>query len=305
MSGKLIRFAWFVVLSATCVAFAGPATAQTSAPASAQAGVEWGKKNNVPLVEWMVDEPRENPNPWNRNLTDTIAYCDLAGKVEGAVRMVTPMGDSGAGKDYTVLLDHVEIIDTHANKTSEKLMTRAMKDAKPELWVYNTGADRYSNGFYIWRIGSGGKHEWHFSEWILGSSTPKYLGRDVHNPFILYEYDPYSVSAPPSYPGALLVQEGFITMHDGAMDYRYLHALDQAIAKAEKANEKPDVVAQAKAYQEMLRKSISPIPTVENMASEADLAGLGSGIVEGFKKPIDEWRAQAAELIQKLEGAGE
>ena len=108
----------------------------------------------------MADEPREAPNPWNRNLADSIAYGDLMHEA-GVTSFITPMGDTESGKDYTVLADHVDIISTHAWKGSAGLIARTHEKGKT-LWLYNTGMDRFSWGFYNWRARSEGRWEWHF-----------------------------------------------------------------------------------------------------------------------------------------------
>ena len=56
----------------------------------------------------VTDEPREHPNPWNRNLADSITYADLMHEA-GVTSFITPMSDTESGKDYTVLADHVDI----------------------------------------------------------------------------------------------------------------------------------------------------------------------------------------------------
>ncbi len=63
-------------------------------------------ETNLPVAIEVVDEPRETPNPWNRNLADTIAYAKLWHQVAGLQTFVTPMSDGNAGKDSTVLADN-------------------------------------------------------------------------------------------------------------------------------------------------------------------------------------------------------
>ena len=68
----------------------------------------------------------------------------------GVTSFITPMGDRESGKDYTVLVDHVDILSTHAWKGSAGLIARTHKEGNA-LWLYNTGMDRFSWGFYNWR----------------------------------------------------------------------------------------------------------------------------------------------------------
>lgn len=261
----------------------------------------YARSNQLPLVCWLVDEPRENPNPWNRNLADTMRYCDLAGKVPGIVRMIDPMGDSNSGVDYLPLLDHVDIIDTHAGKSSEKFITTAVKNGKPELWIYNTGKDRYSNGFYVWRAGATGKHEWHFNQWNY-ENPGKYPGKDVHNPLMVYEIGDATAPAPLNYRGGLLPKESLFTMAGGINDYRYIWTLQQAIAQVRKdaqpnaADPRIAAADQAQKFLDDLKVKIPLIPEVKNLT---DLAAVGEGLSGAAE--LEAWKKQVAQFIVKLQ----
>jgi hypothetical protein len=260
---------------------------------------EWAKEHNVPLVFWLVDEPRENPNPWNRNLADTIEHCKLAGQVAGATRMVTPMGDQNSGKDYTVLCDHLEIVNTHAGKSSQKLMERAMNSGgKLELWIYNVGADRLSNGFYLWRVGATGKHEWHFNQWTAPATARRWSSAEPNVPFGAHSFNPYTVPAPRRFKGALLPMEGLFTMATGAADYRYVYTLEQAIAACKANGSNKDKVAEAEAFLTALKGRIPVLPPVKNLV---DLAGVGEGL--DVVLSLEDTRAKIAELIVTLQGS--
>ena len=54
-------------------------------------------EQKLPVAVEIVDEPREVPNPWNRNLADTIAYAKMV-KEAGLTGFVTPMGDTNSGR---------------------------------------------------------------------------------------------------------------------------------------------------------------------------------------------------------------
>ena len=98
------------------------------------------KKMELPVVITSVDEPRERGlNSWNRNYADTIRYCDWLGEVGGIRVCCNPMGDITHGKDYTPMIDHVDVLSTHAWKNSEKFMKGALAKGKT-LWLYNFGA---------------------------------------------------------------------------------------------------------------------------------------------------------------------
>ena len=262
--------------------------------------VEWSEDADVPLVLWVVDEPRESPNPWNRNLDDTIEYLKLCAKVKGAIRMVTPMGDRNSGKDYTPLLDYLEIVATHPGSNSAKMIQRAMTDPKLELWIYNAGQDRASNGFYLWRVGATGKHEWHYNMFTAEKTKGGYMGSDIHNPFIGYEYTGATVPAPLNYKGGVLFREGMLTMSQGAYDYRYLYTLEREIAQCKQAGKKAAEVAEAERFLEALKAAIPVLPDVKNLVKEEDLALVGGGLEGGWAQQLEAWRKKVADLIVKL-----
>jgi hypothetical protein len=216
--------------------------------------------------------------------------------------MITPMGDSSGGKDYLPMLDEMEIVATHATKSSTKMIERAMATGKPALWIYNTGKDRYSNGFYIWRVGSGGKHEWHYVTGLGETYAGKYPGREMHNPVLGYEFNNVSFPAPLRFKGAMLPGEGLMTMSAGVYDYRYLYTLDQAIADAKKAGgAKAADAAEAEKFLASLKAAIPVLPEVKKLASEKDLAQVGEGIDVG-SLGLEASKRKVAEFIVKLQG---
>ena len=154
------------------------------------------RKSGLPVALEVSDEPRENPNPWNRNLADSITYADLMHEA-GVTSFITPMSDKEGGKDYTILADHVDILATHAWKGSAGLIARTHEKGKT-LWLYNTGMDRFSWGFYNWRARSEGRWEWHFCA-PDDAARSGYPGREWYNPFTaVHGFAPY---APPAdYP---------------------------------------------------------------------------------------------------------
>ena len=275
----------------------GFATAYTSAVMQL---TEWAQRAGVPIVHWVVDEPREQPNPWNRNFADTVSYLRLAGQVPGAVRMVTPMGDTNRGRDYLPMLDHMEIVATHATKSSARMIRRAMAGPKPALWIYNVGQDRYSNGFYVWRVGAGGKHEWHFNQWVSEAPAAGYPGREMHNPFLAYEFGKATVPAPPEFPGAMLPTARLLTMSAGAADFRYLHTLERAVAARRSDAARAADVAEARKLLAALKKVIPVLPEVKGLASPEDLALVGKGIAGG-RPDLETWKRKVAELIARLQ----
>ena len=280
------------------VEMAGFETAYYSA---VQQTVNWAADNGVPLILWVVDEPREMPNPWNRNLDDTIAHLKIIEGMPGATRMSTPMGDTNKGKDYMPLLDHLEVVATHPTPHSAKMIARAMKDPELGLWIYNAGRDRYSNGFYVWRVGATGKFEWHFSMWTHEKKRGGYMGSEMHNPFLNYEYNGTFVSAPLTYKGAVLPTESLMTMSMGINDYRYLYTLERAIAAAGEDGTKQPALKEATQFLADLRQGIPVIPETKGLSSVQNLADVGKGLAGDQRLMLDTWRRQVAALIVALQ----
>ena len=264
--------------------------------------VDWANTTKTPLIHWVVDEPRETPNPWNRNLADTIAYCKLARQAPGATLLVTPMGDANTGVDYLPLLDHLDIVSTHPTHHSARMIERAMRDPKLGLHIYNAGKDRFSTGFYVWRVGATGKWEWHFNQWVHEARKDGYAGRDVHNPFLPYEHTAAAVPAPLSHKGGVLPKEEMFTTAQGIDDYRYVLTLEREIARAKAGGQRATAVAEAEAYLAALRNGIPVTPDVANLAGAADLALVGEGIKGDAADGVEAYRRKVADLIVKVQG---
>jgi hypothetical protein len=254
----------------------------------------------LPVAVQSVDEPRETPNPWNRNLEQTNLYGDWLKEAGVANTMVTPMGDANSGKDYTSLVDHHDIIATHAGRTSERLMTLTPERGKT-LWLYNCGMDRLSWGFYNWRVGSLGRWEWHF-RWHEDGGDNGYLNEEWYNPFTrLSAYAPEAPHA--GYPGAMLYQSAFLTCADGITDAAYLYTLEQTLESARKNPGKAAVVARADALLAEIRRTIPFLPGVRGIASIDDGALVGQGLKTEAAGQCETWRRQIAAAIVELHSA--
>lgn len=250
----------------------------------------------LPVAVEVVDEPREVPNPWNRNLADTIAYADMLHEA-GLRTFVTPMGDSNQGKDYTVLAEHVDIISVHAYPGSKGQIMSTREHGKT-LWLYNTGKDRFSWGFYNWRVGSKGRWEWHFC-WSEGGSKGGYPGDEWYNPFTsrhgLAPNAPYS-----KYRGGMLFQSAYLSIAEGVNDYRYLHTLEKAIEASRAAGTNLETVGAARAFLEALKRVIPEFPRIKGIATPEDGALVGMGIEGDAVQYLDDWRTKIAEFLRVL-----
>lgn len=262
---------------------------------------EFLDKMGLPVAVEVVDEPREVPNPWNRNLADTIAYADILHEAGVRNTFVTPMGDTQSGLDYTGLVDHVDIVSTHATDNSKRFMGDTIEKGKI-LWLYNTGMDRFSWGFYNWRAGSKGRWEWHFC-WSSYDTEGGYPGAEWYNPFT--GMHGFALNAPyHSYPGGVLFQSVYLDVAEGITDTAYIYSLERALEAHRKAGTKKDTVKQAEEFLAALKRAIPPFPRVKGLASPEDGALVGMGIEDEARLMVDQWRRKIAELLKEL-SAGE
>jgi len=249
----------------------------------------WG----LPVVINAVDEPREyRLNSWNRTYDHTIKYCDWLTDVGGLRVACNPMYDRTHGKDYTPMVDHVDVLSTHAWKQSEKFMKQTLAKGKT-LWLFNCGRDRYSYGFYNWRWRSRGRWEWQFMEHGDGA-VGGYPGREWYNPFT----DLHSCTncAPHTkIKGGLLYQAHFFQISAGINDYAYLYTLERVLKTA-----RGPAADEARAYLAALVRAMPEFPQIHGLASADDGPKVGMGIDDDARLMVDEWRAAVAGLLKKL-----
>ena len=165
------------------------------------------------------------PIPGTGTSQTPLVYAKMV-KEAGLTGFVTPMGDTNSGKDYSILADHVDVLSVHGWKASAKLMERAA-EKKRTLWLYNTGMDRFSWGFFAWRAGAVGRWEWHFSS-PEDQARGGYPGREWFNPFTASHG--LASDGPLTYPGGILYQSAFLEAAEGISDYAYLLTLEKALA---------------------------------------------------------------------------
>ncbi|MFC1582598.1 hypothetical protein ACFL4W_03560 [Planctomycetota bacterium] len=234
---------------------------------------------NVPYAIEIVDEPREVPNPWNRNLKDTNTYGDWMGEVGFTTRFVTPMGDGSRETDYTSLADHADIISIHAGAGS-KGQEAAAKAKGKALWFYNTSSDRFSWGFYPWARGVTGRWEWHWM-WSDGPSAGGYPGRESYSPFS--GQNGYTIPAPWSAGrGGFLFKTQMARIAAGCTDRAYIYTLEELI----KAKSGSAAAQAGTALLEKIKKEVPPYPHNEAYHAAAHHAA--------------EWRAAIAKAIIAL-----
>lgn len=253
----------------------------------------------LPVGLETVDEPREVPNPWNRNVKDTNTYGDWIREAGGPKTFSTPMGDGSKGADNTTLVDHHDIISVHAWQASKKLMEKTRSTPGKILWFYNTGMDRLSWGFYAWRMGAVGRWEWHWC-FVDGSGPDGYPADDEwYTPFTsrsaVANHAPYG-----QFTGGVIFKSSLLTASQGITDYTYIYNLEQALEAAKADAGKAKTVADAKAFLEALKKSVPEFPGIKNMASADAGALVGAGLDTPVAELTDAWRNKIGEFLVAL-----
>ena len=256
-------------------------------------------KSGLPVVVCAVDEPREYKiQAWNRNFEDTCAYADLLR--EGGIKtMVNPMADKSGKKDYTGFVDHLDVYSSHAWTRSEKSFHLAKEKGKT-IWLYNSGMDRYTWGFYNWRFGSQGRMEYAFYD--EGENT---AGRAMQGVFAYPGKDWFNQlngkcgnapSAPyTKYKGGHVFQSSYSEVSMGITDYAYIYTLTEAIKKADAGK-----AAIAKAATEFLAKIQQEMPEFVKIMAIENGGQVGAGSLDDARNHVDEWRAKIAEYLKEL-----
>lgn len=237
----------------------------------------------LPYAVEVVDEPREIPNPWNRNLADTITYADLLSEEGFTHRFITPMSDESGGKDYSTLVDHADVLSIHAWPLARKLRQGTLA-ANKTLWFYNSGMSRFAWGAYPWAHGASGRFEWHWSAPEINHSLG-YPGDDWYNPFT--STDATAPNAPiESFPGGFLYKSTLLNAADGITDWTYLYTLERALREHKKSGTKGDVVQKAEAFVKEVKSRVPDFPGTEGNADPID--------------KLEGWRTAAAGLLKEL-----
>jgi hypothetical protein len=258
---------------------------------------KWIESFGLPVAMEVVDEPREMPNPWNRRRDETIRYADWLHEA-GFKTFVTFMADTNQGKDYTPIVDHVDVVSVHAWEQSAKLIARAAASNKT-LWIYNTGMDRFSWGFYNWRMNSKGRWEWHFcspdSPTVEGYPNPDewftpFTGRTA-----------YTLHAPYfDFPGGMLFKSAYFGVAEGIGDCAYIHTLERAIEAAKSDAAKAKAAADAAAFLASLKKAIPQFAKIKNMSSADAGALVGAGMDTPVAEMAEPWRRKIAQFLVQL-----
>ena len=257
----------------------------------------FNEKMALPVVVYTVDEPREAPNPWNRNLEQTNRYGDWA-KETGITTIIDPMSDSAGGLDYTSLVDHHDIIAVHAFEGARKLIEKTQSAGKT-LYFYNTGRDRLSWGFYNWRMDSKGRWEYSWSSSEGGEAMGYPALEEWYTPFA--GKNCLSLRAPyGEFPGGFLFKSAYFNMAEGIADYAYIVTLEKRLAAVQSNAAKSKTVAEAREFLKSLKTSIPQFPGIGNMSSADGGALVGAGLNTPVAELCEPWRRKIAAFLVAL-----
>lgn len=250
---------------------------------------DWAAREKLPLLFWLVDEPRESAatrfagaRPWNRNGADTLRLLRLARQVPGVRTTVSPMADRGEGQDYTPMASLADVTQTHAWPGSRRLIERARREHA--LWVYNNGANRLSYGFALWKLGARGRWQWHYQDWVGQPYNP--VDADDGS-----RTETGAVYPSPEGPVATVAYE-WTAM--GTWDFRVVTTLSREAAVARDPARRSAAQAANRLLAE-IRRTLPEFPD----------SGLGEGTESGSATttvlPLERWRRDAERLLVVLQ----
>jgi hypothetical protein len=246
---------------------------------------EYFKSKGLNVLIYPADEPREcNTNRWNRNLADTIKYCEIIRKnVPGAKIYVDPMHHENSGVDYLPLAEHVDVLGTHPWDKSANFNEYCKTHDTPDLAYFNAIVwDRYDFGFQVAAAKATAFWQWHF-QWDLLPFVPFHTGFK------------WGLTIPG--PDGPIDKPRIEIFSESVDDYRYLATLEERIGAAKASGKASVAVAAAeKALGEFY--AVAPEYPVQGR----DYAPRRSRDVIGGKT-LDEWRSAFAECIEAIDAA--
>jgi hypothetical protein len=205
--------------------------------------------------------------------------------------------DVNGYKELTLMAPHVSILAFNpgwdgpqgVNKGKRQLLNaetvEQVKDMGATPWLVNIGKDRFSNGYYYWkmsRLGIRGKMEWIYSDF---SALPhnRFDGRGSNT----------SVLDAAVYPGpdyTILSTIPFERMRQGLDDFAYLHTLEYMTENAPSSTIRDEAEALIKRIDAMIDDDFSKYSTP------------GSGVYRWDDALYNSLRHEISDMIIKLKG---
>ena len=171
---------------------------------------------------------------------------------------IVTSADANGYKEVRLLAPEVDIIAfnngwagpervNEDRKLLHKETVELIKKAGAEPWLVNIGKDRFSNGYWLWKmvgLGVGGKLEWIYRS---------YDGMPYNS------FDAQPMGAPTVFPGpdgTVIPSLDYQRMLMGLNDLAYLNTLEKSIASRKKSGQVDSTIASAEAFLKKLDRSI-------------------------------------------------
>lgn len=247
---------------------------------------EYFESKGLEVLLYPADEPRErNTNRWNRNIEDTIRYCDMIhDNIPGARIYVDPMRDGNAGVDYYSLVEHVDVLGTHPWDQSSRFVEHCRREGRPDLVYFNAIMwDRYDFGLQVAAAGAKGFWQWHY-QWDLVPFLPFHTGFK------------WGVTYPG--PDGPLDKPRIEMVADAIDDYRYLATLEERMRAAESSEKAAAALAEARKTLDEFYAKAPPYPTKADYSSRPRAP---RDVIAG--KTLDQWRDTFAAHIIAINNA--
>ena len=239
-------------------------------------------QNNIKLVYWLVDEPREEMlNAFNRNFADTLKLARLAKEVKGIETYQDIMQDTQfTDALISEFIATFDIMSPHCTfKYCPKIIAET-KRQKKQLWLYNSSVGRF--GFTTWKHGAVAR-----TEWAYNCALNERTARNIDTWTSIRPGDP---ACSVVYPTAkeVIPSPTFEWASQGIVDYRYIYTLEQSIESAlQSGTEEAKTAAGRAAAKLQSIKKLTP-----------EYADSKTNYEVGIE---DKWRREIAEETVKLQ----
>ena len=228
------------------------------------------------------------------NRAQEVIGAEIAKRLKAIPGIVTA-ADVNGHKEMTLLAPEVDVVafnkgwdgPEHVNK-GKKLLSKAtvdhIRNSGAAPWLVNIGMDRFSNGYWFWkmaRLGVRGKMEWMYRG---------YRGMPFNN----FDADPMRAHAVyPGPNGTAIPSLDYERMRIGLDDLAYLHTLERQIEASRGDPAKASAVAAAETFINKLDGMIE-----DDMSKYRD-----RDTQDSYRWPVaryDELRAEVIDLILGL-----
>lgn len=179
------------------------------------------RERDLPELVFYVQDELGNDGArgarYGRELLKAINRCRE--RVPGGFRTCISTLRASIAREY---LDEADIVMPNQAYPVNEQTIAELREHGCTLGLYNMGADRFSYGFYPWRVGAYNRAQWSFS----------YDG-DSRDPFVsLPSGARYSCDCHFTPQWEVLPSIGMLAQREGVDDYRYVQLLEETLQRA-------------------------------------------------------------------------